>query len=395
MALDTVSDLRSLETRLRALEGVLTVTPGGATLRVGGNLTIEAGGSLNIVVGGQCRVTVGSQCTIRAGSGMTIVSDSATSIRASSDMTIVAGSQSTLEAGSNIAVTAGSQLNIQAGNSVGVKSGKNTSIEAGFDALVKGGRKVAIESKGPAELTSQKLAIQAGDELAAEARNLLLKAGASRVQLKQDGSIAARRQGHEHQGVRRHHHEGLEDQAELRRGPSWTGSRADHTWRAWTSRSPAPHPSAFRRRSAAGSQRAAGRRGRISSSCSPGPRPGASVLLIAPTGAGKTLAGFLPSLTDLARRGPARARAADLRAAHALRLAAQGARRRHPAQSGKADRRDGPAHPARDAHRRHAGLQAAAPETRPAGHAADDARAGGAARGGAEMRGASSRACGR
>jgi ATP-dependent Lhr-like helicase len=33
---------------------------------------------------------------------------------------------------------------------------------------------------------------------------------------------------------------------------------------------------------------------------------GESVLLIAPTGAGKTLAGFLPSLVDLTRRGPAR-----------------------------------------------------------------------------------------
>src|SRR4051794_10105790 len=33
---------------------------------------------------------------------------------------------------------------------------------------------------------------------------------------------------------------------------------------------------------------------------------GRSVLLIAPTGAGKTLAGFLPSLVDLARRGPVR-----------------------------------------------------------------------------------------
>src|SRR5688500_14415818 len=31
---------------------------------------------------------------------------------------------------------------------------------------------------------------------------------------------------------------------------------------------------------------------------------GRSALLIAPTGAGKTLAGFLPSLVDLARRGP-------------------------------------------------------------------------------------------
>jgi ATP-dependent helicase Lhr and Lhr-like helicase len=39
-------------------------------------------------------------------------------------------------------------------------------------------------------------------------------------------------------------------------------------------------------------------------------RSGKSVLLIAPTGAGKTLAGFLPSLTDLAERGPAKPGAA-------------------------------------------------------------------------------------
>ena len=43
------------------------------------------------------------------------------------------------------------------------------------------------------------------------------------------------------------------------------------------------------------------------------------------------------------------------RAAHALHLAAQGARGRHRAQSRSAGRRDGPADPDRDPHRRHAG----------------------------------------
>ena len=131
----------------------------------------------------------------------------------------------------------------------------------------------------------------------------------------------------------------------------------------------------------AGSPSAAGRRGRIRSSFWRRRRPGRSVLLIAPTGAGKTLAGFLPSLVDLAARRGERGEAgrAVLRAAHALRLAAEGARGRHPPQPRNAGRRDGPADPAGDAHRRHAGLQAAAPETRSARHPAHHAGAGGAA----------------
>ena len=49
------------------------------------------------------------------------------------------------------------------------------------------------------------------------------------------------------------------------------------------------------------------------------------------------------------------------RPAHALHLAAEGARRRHRAQSRNADRRDESADQGRDPHRRHAGVAAAAP----------------------------------
>ena len=57
-----------------------------------------------------------------------------------------------------------------------------------------------------------------------------------------------------------------------------------------------------------GSPPAAGRRGRTSWPCCAPREAGQSALLVAPTGGGKTLAGFLPSLIDLhaAARGPGR-----------------------------------------------------------------------------------------
>ena len=75
---------------------------------------------------------------------------------------------------------------------------------------------------------------------------------------------------------------------------------------------------------------------------------GASAMLIAPTGAGKTLAGFLPTL-DRSRRTTR----SDGHP-HSLHLAAEGAGRRRRAQPHDADRGDEAADQGRDAHRRHA-----------------------------------------
>ncbi len=106
---------------------------------------------------------------------------------------------------------------------------------------------------------------------------------------------------------------------------------------------------------------------------------GESMLLIAPTGAGKTLAGFLPTLVDLAarpRRKPGEAR----RGIHTLYIS--------PLKALAVDIERNLERPVaemglgiddRDAHRRHAGAQAPAPEARAARHPADDARATGAA----------------
>ena len=92
-----------------------------------------------------------------------------------------------------------------------------------------------------------------------------------------------------------------------------------------------------------------------------------ATLLIAPTGGGKTLAGFLPE------PGRARPRAAA-RPAHPLRLAAEGARRRHPPQPRRAARRDGPRGPRRGPHRRHRRPRARPPARRPAAHPAHHPR---------------------
>ena len=102
-----------------------------------------------------------------------------------------------------------------------------------------------------------------------------------------------------------------------------------------------------------------------------------STLLIAPTGAGKTLAGFLPSLRGA---GAARSRHRAGQAVHTLYvLAAEGAGGRRGAQPAGARAADGSADPRRDAHRRHVRSPQGAPAPAAARHALDHARAGRAA----------------
>ena len=98
-------------------------------------------------------------------------------------------------------------------------------------------------------------------------------------------------------------------------------------------------------------------------------RSGDSVLLIAPTGGGKTLAGFLPTLVDSGRGATHGTR----RHPHALCQSAEGAGDRHRAQPDAAGGGDAPCGLDRDPHRRHAGQPPRTPARRAAEHLADHA----------------------
>ena len=100
---------------------------------------------------------------------------------------------------------------------------------------------------------------------------------------------------------------------------------------------------------------------------------GRDTLLIAPTGGGKTLAGFLPSLIDLAARPPSKVPA---RSVHTLYVSPLKALATDiAAQPRHARGRDGAAHPARDPDRRHAAIAPRAPANIAARDLADHARA--------------------
>ena len=98
---------------------------------------------------------------------------------------------------------------------------------------------------------------------------------------------------------------------------------------------------------------------------------GRDTLLIAPTGGGKTLAGFLPSLVDLARRAPKRKPETAIHTLYVSPLKALAVDiARNLADAG---RRDGAADQIRDPHRRYAAVAPRAPARPAARHPADDA----------------------
>ncbi len=90
-----------------------------------------------------------------------------------------------------------------------------------------------------------------------------------------------------------------------RKGRSGPGTdRRGRTLNRWNLRAISSTPRRnCRTSSRAGSQAAVGSRARISSTLLAKAKAGRSALLIAPTGGGKTLAGFLPTLVELSERG--------------------------------------------------------------------------------------------
>ena len=131
-----------------------------------------------------------------------------------------------------------------------------------------------------------------------------------------------------------------------------------------------------------GSRPRSARRRRRSSAAGRRSRAGRHTLIAAPTGSGKTLAAFLTAIDDLVDEGlaPAAARRSPRR----LRLAAQGAERRHPQEPRRAAARiragaeaaglRAAAHHGGRAHRRHDGGRAGGDAAHAAAHPGHDAR---------------------
>ena len=139
----------------------------------------------------------------------------------------------------------------------------------------------------------------------------------------------------------------------------------------------------FIRLRASGSPRRSASRPRRSAAAGRRSASGRHTLIAAPTGSGKTLAAFLTALDDLSAGGLARA--AARRGPRRLRLAAQGAERRHPQEPRGAAARhprgcaealgsSAPRDHRRGAHRRHAAGRARGDAADAAAHPGHDAR---------------------